>query len=255
MLLAPFLLWSDESGDSLAHLPHSASQHANPLAVAFGIVLVLASQTALYLAPEGVWQPALAGLWALAVLHLALVALGGVEVGPKPAVVRVRSPASRDVADDDFDERVCSLLASGSSKPQGVALFLIEIEHKERLRDLLGQPAIDEAQSIAQQAVGGLLRQMDAKTKLDDGRFVALLDGMTEPLAADVAERLKVAIEASCLVFEGRLVPLRVGIGVALAARRTTFEALLATAGRALARTRHDRGPGLHLLPQDREQP
>ncbi|MCB1883468.1 MAG: GGDEF domain-containing protein [Geminicoccaceae bacterium] len=242
----------------MAHRLPSPRRSNDPLAIVLGVLLALLSQTALYLVPEGAWQPALAGLWTLALLHLTLAPLGGDDPIPAEAPALSLSPPCPPAPAPDtagFEARVQALLAGGPAKPLGIALFLIEIEHQDRLRDLLGEGALAEARRIAAQALEDLLRGMDAKSRLGDGRFVALLDGMSEPLAAEVAGRLKTAIEAGLLVHEGRLMPLRVGIGVALASRRTTFEALLATAERALGRTRRGKSDGLHLLSQDREPP
>ncbi len=202
-------------------------------------MVMLAAQVAACAAPPS--GLAFALLWGAGLLALCCGTLAPEPHRPDPAPPVVDEPE-----DSPFIAAAERSLAATTAERRA-ALFLVALDHRERLCDLLGPSVVGDAERIIANVLDDLLRKTDLRARLDDGRFAALVTGTTVANAREIAERLKTAVEASLLVYEGRFLPVRTAIGVALADGTTGYASLLATAETALDRGR-SLGRGLHLL-------
>ena len=210
--------------------------------IGLGLVVILAAQVAVSLAaPSGASGVVFALLWGAGLLALCCGTLALAPHQPDPAPPVIDKPG--DPLFIDAAERCLAVTVAG----RRTALFLVALDHRERLCDLLGPSVVGDAERIIANVLDDLLRKADLRARFDDGRFAALITGMTFANAGEVAERLKTAVEASLLVYEGRFLPIRTAIGVGLADGTTGYASVLATAESALDRGR-SLGRGLHLL-------
>ena len=208
--------------------------------IGLGVVIVLAAQLAACVAaPLGVIGIAFVLLWGVGLFTLCRSTLASAP-DPAPSVVDAPEKPS------PFTIAAERCLAATTAEDR-VALFLVALDHRERLSDLLGPSIVGDAERIIANVLDDLLRKADLRARFDDGRFAALITGMTVANASEIAERLKTAVEASLLVYEGRFLPVRTAIGVVLADGTTGYASLLATAEAALDQGR-SLGRGLHLL-------
>jgi len=117
-----------------------------------------------------------------------------------------------------FEERLAeaqALLRRG----QGFALVMIDIDHFKRINDLHGHAAGDAALRHCVRLWQPLLREPDPLGRLGGEEFCALLplpapDDLGTALA--VAERLRAALAATPLPWQGRTLALTASFGVAL---------------------------------------
>lgn len=115
---------------------------------------------------------------------------------------------------------------------QGWALVAVDIDHFKQINDAHGHPAGDRVLVFVGQLLLRHLREGDLAVRMGGEEFAVLLQGMQEPAAHAVAERLRSELE--------RLAPQRTGVavtaslGLALANSDTDFPALWHQADAAL---------------------
>ncbi|MEO6276640.1 GGDEF domain-containing protein [Roseateles sp.] len=101
----------------------------------------------------------------------------------------------------------------------GFALAMIDIDHFKRVNDAHGHPAGDAALQHCVRIWRQGLREVDRLGRLGGEEFCALLP-LASPAdlatAAAVTERLRAALEAEPLLWQGQVLPLTASFGVAL---------------------------------------
>ncbi len=123
---------------------------------------------------------------------------------------------------------------------QGFALVMIDIDHFKRVNDIHGHAAGDAALRHCVRLWRPLLREVDAFGRVGGEEFCALLplpapDGISMVMA--VAERLRVALAASPLSWQGQMLTLTASFGVAVP-RPDDADGGLAAADAALYRAK-----------------
>ncbi len=116
-----------------------------------------------------------------------------------------------------------------------LALLVIDGDHFKHINDEHGHAAGDDALRTYVRTFRDALRQGDALGRVGGEEFTALLPECDEHQAGMLGERMRAAVEACTFVHEGRVVPLRVSVGVAeMRPTDGDFETLLRRADRAL---------------------
>lgn len=117
-----------------------------------------------------------------------------------------------------------------------MSLVLADIDHFKRTNDQFGHPVGDRCLQLVANTLLGQLRKSDHAARFGGEEFAMVLPETDAAGAAVVAERFRVAVAASCLVTEGRKVPMTVSLGVATFPGRdiSTIERLLKAADDAL---------------------
>jgi diguanylate cyclase (GGDEF)-like protein len=105
------------------------------------------------------------------------------------------------------------------------AVLVIDLDHFKQVNDVHGHPAGDAALCHAARTITGALRASDAAFRMGGEEFVVVLPEADLALAGAVAERIRVAIESSPVVYEGRSIPLTTSVGVAAGGERAVEDA------------------------------
>jgi diguanylate cyclase (GGDEF)-like protein len=131
-----------------------------------------------------------------------------------------------------FDRDVAALLAETASLP--LTLVMIDLDHFKSVNDAYGHPAGD----ALLRGLGGVLRQVirpgDGVYRYGGEEFALLLPNTTAVDAADLGERVRLAVESTSFdVGEGRKLTATTSVGVATVGSGDA-QALIALADAAL---------------------
>ncbi len=127
---------------------------------------------------------------------------------------------------------------SGVSR-QPIALLLFDLDRFKSINDQYGHAAGDEALVAFCRVATSQLRPTDLFARLGGEEFGCLLPDISRPDAMAIAERVRVAFEATTHGVEG--VPFRVTVSIGMAvsdSSNTDLPSLLVTADRALYRAK-----------------
>lgn len=123
------------------------------------------------------------------------------------------------------------------SERQGypMALLLLDVDHFKAINDTYGHAVGDHVLAAVAGLLAAEVRKTDFVGRWGGEEFVVLLSGADEPGARIGAERIRAAIEAMQIQEEnGRLVPVRVSIGVSCLEVKDTAEVLIGRADHAM---------------------
>jgi two-component system cell cycle response regulator len=123
------------------------------------------------------------------------------------------------------------------SERQGypMSLLLLDVDHFKAINDTYGHAVGDQVLAAVGQVLMQEVRKTDFVGRWGGEEFVVLLSGAGEPGARIGAERIRAAIEAMQVCEEGgRMVPVRVSIGVSCLEVKDTPEILIGRADRAM---------------------
>lgn len=95
------------------------------------------------------------------------------------------------------------------------SVLLFDIDHFKAINDMYGHLAGDEVLRQVVGVVSANIRTIDLLARYGGDEFVVIEPVTGESNAAVHAERLRAAIAANTVVFEGRAIPITVSIGVA----------------------------------------
>lgn len=120
-------------------------------------------------------------------------------------------------------------------KGQPLAVAVIDIDHFKQINDRHGHEVGDQALRHVAEVLGAACRDSDVAARQGGEEFVALFDALEAADVAQLAERLRTAVEAQAFVSAGTAIPLSVSIGVtALQPGDRHLDDLLQRADRAL---------------------
>ncbi len=133
------------------------------------------------------------------------------------------------------------VLAAIQSRPQSLAVLLIDIDHFKRINDQHGHLAGDVVLREAAQRMRAALPQEAHFGRWGGEEFIVLLEGTEPKRAAEVAEAVRVAIDGAPFLYGDVRIRASVSIGVAAAEcpERRGIDRLVATADAALYRAKN----------------
>ncbi|NNC77110.1 MAG: GGDEF domain-containing protein [Woeseiaceae bacterium] len=207
---------------------------------------------------------------------VAYVAIQHLSTGDKLRAV-LRKAAFRDPLTGLFNRRyVFGIFTNELNRyrryKDRFSLILIDADHFKRVNDNHGHCGGDAALKKIANACTESVRDSDIVGRFGGEEFIILLPNTSASDAADVAERIRSAVQNLELIWEGRRIRLSLSLGVAeVGAGADTFDDLLKAADNALytakkrgrnrtvvagethleARGKHDRGPRLALANRD----
>jgi diguanylate cyclase (GGDEF)-like protein len=130
------------------------------------------------------------------------------------------------------------LYGLNSSQP----VLVIDLDHFKRINDEHGHPVGDRCLiAVATTLQTGLNRAVDLAARYGGDEFVVLLTDTPALAAAEIAERLRIAVQSIELEHGGQRVPISCSIGVATLSPRAIPNkptALVALADKALYRAK-----------------
>ena len=138
-----------------------------------------------------------------------------------------------------FRERVERDVARARRHGRSLSIAMIDIDHFKRLNDTMGHAMGDRFLIAVAQAVSSRLRAEDLFARYGGEEFIVALSETDGPGALIAAERLRAAIEAVRLTYEGTERGVTASIGVATFGKRLdTLDAVIDAADQALYRAK-----------------
>ncbi len=184
----------------------------------------------------------LAWLWAVLLMSLVLNATLAFLVLMR-LILRIRRLTDRDALTDALNRRAFGELLAAEQGQLGRgrshALVVLDIDHFKRINDSLGHAGGDAALRHLVQVLQACLREADQLGRLGGEEFGVLLPLSDLPGAICAAERMRSALQARPLQWQGRPHEMTASFGVALAsADDTDPDALLQRADQAMYRAK-----------------
>jgi len=113
-----------------------------------------------------------------------------------------------------YEERLRSDLGRLERYNTPFSIMVIDIDHFKHINDSLGHLIGDRALKLVAQVLGKVLRSSDFIARYGGEEFVVLLAKIEGESAVKGAEKLRRAVERAPFKYEGKLVPIRVSVGV-----------------------------------------
>jgi len=127
----------------------------------------------------------------------------------------------------------------GNGWPFGVLFF--DIDHFKNVNDRYGHATGDQVLAMVARTIQGNLRNWDAVGRWGGEEFLVLCKNVDAPTLKEVAERLRLLVEAStCRGEDGSDVQVTVSCGVTLAEFQDSPELLVSRADRLLYRSKQE---------------
>ncbi len=136
-----------------------------------------------------------------------------------------------------FEQRLTMEDARARRSGSAFSLVLLDIDHFKQINDQHGHAAGDQALRHVSQLLQQTLRPFDVLARLGGEEFVILLADTEMVVAAEIAERLRVLLEANPLPWQGKPVPVQASMGY-VSNRFTDCDRLLTLADKALYRAK-----------------
>lgn len=134
-----------------------------------------------------------------------------------------------------FQERLAEEVARVARHPEPFSLLLIDIDFFKKINDTYGHPAGDAVIKLVTKTLVKMVRKVDIVARYGGEEFVILLLKSDGAQAFQMAERIRKAIEAASIDWQGKKISATVSIGVASQPQDATKrEDLIAYADRAL---------------------
>ena len=134
-----------------------------------------------------------------------------------------------------FQERLAEEFARVARHPEPFSLLLIDIDFFKKINDTFGHPAGDAVIKLVTKTLVKMVRKVDIVARYGGEEFVILLLKSDSNQAFQMAERIRTAVEAASIDWQGKKVTATVSIGIAAQPDDATKrEDLIAFADRAL---------------------
>jgi diguanylate cyclase (GGDEF)-like protein len=134
-----------------------------------------------------------------------------------------------------FDDHLARAIAREDRQGGHFSVLLADVDHFKKLNDTYGHLAGDAALAAVARLIGRTLRKGDLPARYGGEEFAVILPGTDERGAVKMAERVRQALEAEHLVFEGARLLVTASFGAAVWPRDgVEAAALLGSADRAL---------------------
>jgi diguanylate cyclase (GGDEF)-like protein len=133
-----------------------------------------------------------------------------------------------------FVERAGALIALGQRQGTPLTLVLLDLDHFKTINDTHGHPAGDAMLSMIGTLTRDLIRSTDLLGRLGGEEFALLMPNTTALGAAQLADRLRRAIEQAELPVGGARLRITASLGMAVRHPGEGFDALYARADAAL---------------------
>ena len=119
---------------------------------------------------------------------------------------------------------------------QDFSAIFFDIDHFKKVNDSFGHDAGDYIlKELSNLIRGGHVRPKDIFARNGGEEFVILLSNTSAKLAAEMAERIRGAVQAHAFIYEGKRIPITISLGVAeITAEIGTGQTLLRAADKAL---------------------
>jgi two-component system cell cycle response regulator len=118
-----------------------------------------------------------------------------------------------------FSERIESEFQHATRHDTPLSLLFLDIDHFKRINDTHGHPAGDHVLVELTKLVQASLRNEDIFSRYGGEEFAIISRGAEVEEAAELAERLRRAVEETEFIFDGKRIAVTISVGVARAPR------------------------------------
>lgn len=141
-----------------------------------------------------------------------------------------------------LESRLCSLIEHASKHRSPLALMIVDIDHFKQVNDTFGHDAGDDVLKVFSQRLRGVIRAGDLLCRIGGEEFVMVMPGAYPAIAAEIAERLRQAVESEGFAIgnTGRLIPITASIGLAACGGIQDWRELYRCADQALYRAKEE---------------
>jgi diguanylate cyclase (GGDEF)-like protein len=180
---------------------------------------------------------------ALQLLHL-MSPYAALHLEHAHAFGRLRETAERDPLTHlrnrrAFDEILAGEVIRYERYGRPLALMLLDVDHFKSINDQFGHEVGDEVLRRIARLIAAGVRDADTPARMGGEEFVVLLPETTLAAAADVAERIRSAVNALKIEWHSSPVPVHISIGVSAAPERVGHpHQLISSADSALYRAK-----------------
>ncbi len=139
-----------------------------------------------------------------------------------------------------FMEQGETELSRAQRHGRALSIFMLDIDHFKQFNDTYGHKAGDQVLQKLAEVMRGTLRTVDILGRVGGEEFAVLLPETELAEAVEVAERLRLAVEQTAVVFEAGL-PQHFTVSIGVTTQRkmeTNLDILLSEADRALYRAK-----------------
>ncbi|HSJ23061.1 MAG TPA: GGDEF domain-containing protein [Longimicrobiales bacterium] len=116
-----------------------------------------------------------------------------------------------------FEELFATETARFDRYGRPLSLLMIDLDHFKGVNDTHGHEAGDEVLRRTARIIGECIRDVDTAARLGGEEFVVLMPETGLSAAVDAAERIRSAISAAVINWQGTIIPVHASIGVSTA--------------------------------------
>lgn len=98
---------------------------------------------------------------------------------------------------------------------EDLSIIVFDIDHFKNINDTYGHPAGDYVlKELSNIVVSKLIRANDYFARYGGEEFVLILSGGTAKMASEIAERIRQTMENHAFLYEGKVIPVTISLGV-----------------------------------------
>lgn len=133
-----------------------------------------------------------------------------------------------------FSEDIESVIEAGASKKLSLVLMMIDVDNFKFLNDEYGYVAGDKVLYFIAQTIKGMIRTGDKVYRYGGEEFAVVLNRCDVTQGQTIADKIRLKIEQSHLLYTGKNVHVTISVGVTIHQEGDTLEALIGRADKAL---------------------
>lgn len=133
-----------------------------------------------------------------------------------------------------FSEDIESSIEAGTGKQLSMVLMMMDIDNFKFLNDEYGYVAGDKVLYFIAQTIKGMIRAGDKVYRFGGEEFAVVLNRCDVAQAQTIADKIRLKIEKSRLIYSGKNVHVTVSIGVTVHQMGDTLDDLIGRADKAL---------------------
>ena len=162
---------------------------------------------------------------------------------------RIRALSERDELTSLYNMRAFQRLAeqehdAASRGERTYSILMVDIEHLKTVNDTYGHEAGSRAVSLVAEALLRLTRSSDVVARYGGDEFIALLSGVDQEVAEEVAQRVRNVVFSTTLEVDVKMVRIKVNVGAASYPESgNNLQAVMAAADRAMYKDKDLREP------------
>jgi len=133
-----------------------------------------------------------------------------------------------------FSEDIESSIEAGAGKQLSMVLMMMDIDNFKFLNDEYGYVAGDKVLYFIAQTIKGMIRAGDKVYRFGGEEFAVVLNRCDVAQAQAIADKIRLKIEKSRLIYSGKNVHVTVSVGVTVHQQGDTLDDLIGRADKAL---------------------